>query len=189
MFSEELEKHLPQLRAYARVLCGDVIRADDIVQNACLKAWENRNTFDPKRGVLRAWLFRIVRNEFYQQRRADQVRETDPATSVEIHLVAECGLQQRSELSRMLQAIQSLKHAQRDAFLLVAAAGFTYQEAADVLGCSEGTVKSRVSRAREMALGKFHSDQWFDDKQTQSSSPIEQLHEALNRIQAFANAA
>ena len=98
-------------------------------------------------------MFRIVRNELYQQRRADKVRKTDPATSVEIHLVAECGLEQRSELSRMLQAIQSLKHAQRDAFLLVAVAGFTYQEAADVLGCSEGTVKSRVSRAREMAPG------------------------------------
>ena len=189
MFSEKLEQHLPQLRAYARVLCGDVSRADDIVQNACLKAWENRNAFDPKKGVLRAWLFRIVRNEFYQQRRADQVRKTDPATSVEIHLVAECGLEQRSELSRMLQAIHSLKHAQRDAFLLVAVAGFTYQEAADVLGCSEGTVKSRVSRAREMALGRFHSDLWFDNKQTRSSSPIEQLHEALNRIQAFATAA
>lgn len=189
MFSEDLEKHLPHLRAYARVLCGDVVRADDIVQNACLKAWENRAGFDPEKGVLRAWLFRIVRNEFYQQKRADQVRETDPETSVEIHLVAECGLQTRSDLSRMLQAIQSLKHAQRDAFLLVAAAGFTYQEAADVLGCSEGTVKSRVSRARELAIGKYHSEQWFDDKQNQSSSPIAQLHEALNRIQAFAHAA
>lgn len=189
MFSEELEKHLPHLRAYARVLCGDVVRADDIVQNACLKAWENRTGFDPEKGVLRAWLFRIVRNEFYQQKRADQVRESDPDTSVEIHLVAECGLQPRSELSRMLQAIQSLKHAQRDAFLLVAAAGFTYQEAADVLGCSEGTVKSRVSRARELAVAKYHSEQWYDDKQTQSCSPIAQLHEALNRIQAFAHAA
>lgn len=189
MFSEALEKHLPHLRAYARVLCGDTVRADDIVQTACLKAWEKRNTFDPEKGALRAWLFRIVRNEYYQQKRADQVRDIDQEASVELHLVAECGLRQRSELNRMLQAIETLKQTQRDAFLLVAAAGFTYQEAAEVLGCSEGTVKSRVNRAREMALGKFHSDQWFEDKQSQSASPIEQLHEALNRIHAFARAA
>jgi RNA polymerase sigma-70 factor (ECF subfamily) len=189
MFSDDLETHLPDLRAYARVLCGDVVRADDIVQNACLKAWENRASFDPQKGALRGWLFRIVRNEFYQQKRAERVRETDPTTQIEHHLVADCGLQTRSELTRMLQAIETLKEAQRDAFLLVAAAGFTYAEAAEVLGCSEGTVKSRVSRARDMALGKFHSDQRFGDKQALKSSPLVQLHEALNRIQALARAA
>ena len=189
MFSNDLEKYLPDLRAYARMLCGDIVRADDIVQNACLKAWENRSGFDPDKGALRGWLFRIVRNEFYQQKRADQVRETDDTISIEIQLIDECGLETRSELNRMLRAIQSLKHAQRDAFLLVAAAGFTYQEAADVLGCSEGTVKSRVSRAREMALGKFNSEQWIEDKQDRSSSPIAQLHEALNRIQAMSRVA
>ena len=81
MFSDDLETHLPDLRAYARVLCGDVVRADDIVQNACLKAWENRASFDPQKGALRGWLFRIVRNEFFQQKRAERVRETDPATA------------------------------------------------------------------------------------------------------------
>ena len=189
MFSDALETHLPDLRAYAQVLCGDVVRADDIVQSACLKAWENRASFDPQKGTLRGWLFRIVRNEFYQQSRAERVREVDTTTQIELHLVADCGLQTRSELSRMLQAIETLKDAQRDAFLLVAAAGFTYAEAAEVLGCSEGTVKSRVSRAREMALGKFHSDQWFEDKRAPFASPIGQLHEALNRIQALARAA
>lgn len=189
MFSDALEQYLPDLRAYARMLCGDVTQADDIVQNACLKAWEKRAGFDARKGVLRGWLFRIVRNEFYSQKRADKVRDVDNGIAVESDLVADCELEARTDLLRMLQAIQSLKHAQRDAFLLVAAAGFTYPEAAEVLGCSEGTVKSRVSRAREIALGKFHSDQWSDETETVLASPIAVLHDALNRIQAISAAA
>ena len=89
----------------------------------------------------------------------------------------------------MLQAIQSLKNTQRDAFLLVVAAGFTYEEAADVLGCSTGTVKSRVSRARDVALGRFHSENWTQPFDGSTTSPINQLHDALNRIQAIPPAA
>ena len=84
----------------------------------------------------------------------------------------------------MLRAIDSLKDAQREAFLLVAAAGFTYDEAGEVLGCAPGTVKSRVSRAREHAIGRFNSDNWSSETNASDTSPIEQLHEALNRIQA-----
>ena len=56
-FSEKLEALIPDLRAYARLLCKDVIRADDLVQNTCLKAWQNRADFDPAKGALRGWLF------------------------------------------------------------------------------------------------------------------------------------
>ena len=189
MFSDDLERFLPDLRAYARMLCGDVVRADDIVQNACLKAWENRASFDPEKGALRGWLFRIVRNEFYQFKRASYVRKRDEEKPLETLLVTDCGLEPRTDLTRMMSAIQALKTAQRDAFLLVAAAGFTYPEAAEVLGCSEGTVKSRVSRAREMAFGMYHSDRWFADKSDGLDSPLDQLHEALNRIQTVARAA
>lgn len=189
MFSEELERFLPDLRAYARMLCADVVRADDIVQNACLKAWENRDSFDAKKGALRGWLFRIVRNEFYQQTRADRVREADSPERAESQLVADCEIEPRTDLNRMLQAVKSLREAQRDAFILVAAAGFTYEEAGVVLGCSPGTVKSRVSRAREVAVARFHSERWSGDRIENASSPIEQLHDALNRIQAMATAA
>lgn len=189
MFSDRLESLLPDLRAYARLLCGDRVKADDIVQNACLKAWQNRDRFDPKKGALRGWLFRIVRNEFYQQVRSDRVRRTENADSIEHELIADCDLEPRTNLTRMLQAVQSLKHAQRDAFLLVVAAGFTYEEAGRVLGCSEGTVKSRVSRAREMALDRFHSECWQSEAPIPTESPINQLHDALNRIHAVSSAA
>ncbi|MEM9571399.1 MAG: sigma-70 family RNA polymerase sigma factor [Pseudomonadota bacterium] len=183
MFSDQLQDLLPDLRAYARLLCGDSTRADDIVQNACLRAWQSRESFDPDKGPLRGWLFRIVRNEFYSQTRNEKRRRTEASTLFEEEFVAECTIDARSDLSRMLQAVQSLKDAQRDAFLLVVAAGFTYEEAGEVLGCSAGTVKSRVSRARDVALGRFHSEHWAHPAADESSSPINQLHDALNRIQ------
>ena len=189
MFSDQLESLLPDLRAYARMLCGDRERADDIVQNACLNAWQNQGRFDPEKGPLRGWLFRIVRNEFYQQVRSDRVRRSESTDAIEQELVAKCNIEPRSNLARMLQAVQSLKNAQRDAFFLVVAAGFTYDEAGRVLGCSAGTVKSRVSRAREVALGRFHSERWHSDAPDQAVSPINQLHDALNRIYAVSSAA
>ncbi|MEL7041439.1 MAG: RNA polymerase sigma factor [Pseudomonadota bacterium] len=189
MFSDRLERLLPELRAYARMLCRGDAQSDDIVQNACLRAWQNRAGFDASKGSMRGWLFRIVRNEYYQQKRAEQVRKVDDESDLEQELVADCDLQPKSDLNRMLQAIDSLKNAQREAFLLVVAAGFTYEEAGHVLGCSAGTVKSRVSRARELALGRFHSDQWVGEKGDAPGSPIDQLHDALNRIQPVSSAA
>lgn len=189
MFSEKLEALLPELRAYARMLCRDVTRSDDLVQNACLKAWQHQDDFDPEKGPLRAWMFRILRNDFYQQRRVDIRSETREQEEIEAQLVADCNLEQRSSLTRMLQAVDSLKRVQREAFLLVVAAGFTYEEAAKVLRCSEGTVKSRVSRAREMALGRYHSEQSMPETKPQKNSPIDDLHDALNRIQLRYSAA
>ena len=66
MFAAELEKIIPDLRAYARMLCGDAARADDIVQNACLKAWDARASFAPEKGSLKGWMMTITRNEFLQ---------------------------------------------------------------------------------------------------------------------------
>ena len=189
MFSEQLETVLPDLRAYARMLCGDASTADDLVQNTCLKAWQSRESYDASKGPLRGWMFRILRNDFYQQRRTDKWSETREHQDMENDLVADCNLEPRSNLSRMLKAIQSLKRAQRDAFLLVVAAGFTYEEAADVFECSPGTVKSRVSRARDMALGLFHSDEPLRGAGDSDESPIDELHEALNRIQDVSSAA
>ncbi|MEL6859719.1 MAG: sigma-70 family RNA polymerase sigma factor [Pseudomonadota bacterium] len=189
MFSDRLQAILPDLRAYARVLTGNTVLADDVVQNTCLRAWQNRSSFDPEKGPLRAWMFRILRNEYYQHMRGARLRRTEDDSQIDQRLIAACDLEPRSDLSRMLKAVHSLKEAQRDAFLLVVAAGFTYEEAGDVLGCAAGTVKSRVSRARNIALGRYHSEHWVAEEPDFVGSPIEQLHSDLNHIQAVSKAA
>ena len=132
--------------------------ADDIVQNACLKAWKARKSFDPKRGKFRAWMFTITRNEFLQlMRKQRPVDYYDPA-AFESKLVQQCQLDSRSACSDAIQALFKLSDEQRDVFILVLAAGYSYEEAAAICNCSVGTVKSRINRARAKLteLGAAH---------------------------------
>jgi RNA polymerase sigma-70 factor (ECF subfamily) len=148
MFTDELESILPEIRAYARMLCSNRDTADDIVQNACLKAWKARTSFDPNRGSFRAWMFTITRNEFLQLvRKQRPVDYYDPA-EFEYRLVQECQLDNRSACSDAIQALFKLNVEQRDVFILVLAAGYSYEEAALICKCSVGTIKSRINRAR-----------------------------------------
>ncbi|MEM1086407.1 MAG: sigma-70 family RNA polymerase sigma factor [Pseudomonadota bacterium] len=147
-FVDELEQLLPEMRAFARSLCRDKTLADDLVQDACLKAWDKQDSFDPEQ-AMRPWLFRIIRNEFYMgQRRAWRNVQAEPE-AIASALTAECDLETRHSYTEAIEAIYALPDKQRDALILVLAAGYTYQEAGEICDCSAGTMKSRVSRARE----------------------------------------
>lgn len=186
MFANQLEENLPHLRAFARLLCKNKTLADDIVQDTCLKAWQARDSFDPSRGALRPWLFRIMRNEYYQKCRRSWRSVNFDVMHFEAILTTECGLEARQDLNRMLRSIAQLKPSQRDAFLLVVAAGFTYQEAGAVCDCSAGTIKSRVSRAREYVLARFNSDQPIDDsavdRTLQGDDPLQSLEHYISDL-------
>ena len=159
MFTNELESILPEIRAYARMLCSNRDTADDIVQNACLKAWKARTSFDPKRGSFRAWMFTITRNEFLQLvRKQRPVDYYDPA-EFEYRLIEDCQLDNRSACSDAIQALFKLSSEQRDVFILVLAAGYSYEEAAAICKCSVGTIKSRINRARSKLAEILSNDQ------------------------------
>ncbi len=146
-FTTGLEALLPEMRAFARSLCRDVSLADDLVQDACLKAWGSSDKYDPEQ-PLRPWVFRILRNEFYQKVRRDW-RWNTLSDEDQSMLAGESGDFVASlEQSKMCQIIATLPTDQRDALVLVLAAGFTYEEAGKICDCSAGTIKSRVSRAR-----------------------------------------
>lgn len=147
-FVDQLEALIPDMRAFARSLCKDVTLSDDLVQDTCLKAWSAMDKFDPSK-PMRPWLFRILRNEFYQITRRSWRNVAAEPDQLENSLVEACALDTQSEMSRMSAAINNLPDAQRDALVLVLAAGFTYDEAGEICNCSAGTIKSRVSRARE----------------------------------------
>lgn len=150
-FADQLEALIPEMRAYAQSLCRDVTLGDDLVQDACMRAWDKRHTFDPSQPI-RPWLFRIVRNRFFEISRRSWRTVDVEASSLEPDLVEHTNFAAKIDLSLASQAILSLPDKQRDAFILVVVAGLTYDEAGEVLGVPGGTVKSRVSRARTSVL-------------------------------------
>lgn len=151
-FRAKLIELIPFLRAFARTLSGHRDEADDLCQEALAKAWQSRATFEPGTN-LKAWLFMILRNQFYsEKRRAWRQKPWDEATA-EQSLVTS-GTQHASiQLSDVSRAMRLLPNEQREALILVGAGGFAYEEAAKICGCALGTIKSRVARARRTLEG------------------------------------
>ena len=147
-----LTEQIPHLRRYARVLhAGRMADADDLVQDTLIKAWTNRDKFEPGTN-LRAWLFTILRNTYYTQviRRRREVRDE---TGEYANNVRTPPTQDWSVAMRALQAaLAQLPDEHREALILVGAAGLSYEEAAEICGCALGTIKSRVNRARARLL-------------------------------------
>src|SRR5215210_2287481 len=67
-FKKELVQLIPHLRAFARTLCGDPAAADDLAQDAMMKAWDARASFQMGTNM-KAWTFMILRNQFYSEKR------------------------------------------------------------------------------------------------------------------------
>ena len=145
---------LSDLRRFALSLVSDAVRADDLVQETLLKAWAGQNRFIPGTN-LKAWLFTIMRNEFYTERRKGKrvVEDVDGAKAAQ--LIAPAAQEHGLDLRTLYSHIAKLPPLQREALLLVGVQGLTYDAAAEVLGCQAGTVKSRVSRARSLLTSWF----------------------------------
>jgi len=145
-FRAELVTLIPQLRAFARRLGGDIDSAEDVTQETLAKAWRYQHAFRPGTN-LRAWLFTICRNEYYSSRR--RVWREEPFDQADAESIPSAADQIWStELSDTLRAVRSLPDTLREALLLVGADGCSYEEAASICHCPVGTAKSRVSRAR-----------------------------------------
>jgi RNA polymerase sigma-70 factor, ECF subfamily len=146
-FARELTAAIPGLRAFGMSLSMKSDRADDLVQETMLKAWKNHSSFEPGTNM-KAWLYTILRNEFYSQIRKRK-REVEDGEGVHAGRVAVEGNQiSHLDLSDMKVALAQLPEDQREAIILVGASGFSYEEAADICQVAVGTIKSRVSRAR-----------------------------------------
>ena len=148
-FRDDLIKALPALRTFALSLCGDVSRADDLVQETFLRAWAKWHHFTTGTNFA-AWLFTIMRNQFYSDARKRK-REVEDADGVYSGRLTALPDQEEANTLRIVwDRIDALPVVQRQALLLVGAEGYTYEEAATKLGCQVVTVKSRVSRARAL---------------------------------------
>lgn len=150
---------LPDLRRYARFLVRHAGEADDLVQDALMRALAALPQYQPGTSM-RAWLFTIQRNVFYEQsrrRRTErQVMETTGAATADDHsLPAQHGHIDLADLTRHLFELPPLL---REALVLVGAHGMGYEDAAHVCGVPVGTIKARVSRARTQLARTMAND-------------------------------
>ena len=138
---------VPSLRAFAISLCGNLDRADDLVQETLLRALANIDSFQPGTNMS-AWLFTILRNHFRSEYRKRRREVEDADGHYAETLKSQPEQHGRVEFREFREALDQLPADQREALILVGASGFSYEEAAHICGCAVGTIKSRVNRAR-----------------------------------------
>jgi RNA polymerase sigma-70 factor (ECF subfamily) len=146
-FKADLVALIPFLRAFARSLCGHADEADDLAQETLTRAWKARHSFAPGTN-LKAWVFTILRNQFYSERRRSWRQMAWDQDKAERIPSGSNDQEAASHLSDLARAMHGLTAEQREALILVSVGGFAYAEAASICGCAIGTVKSRVARAR-----------------------------------------
>src|ERR1700681_57729 len=145
---------LPRLRRYARVLTGDLNRADDLVQDTLTRAWAKRELWQ-EGSDLRAWLFTIMHNVHInqfslRQREFSEISlDADEGAVGAWEIPVRATQSDRVELAEVFAQIGKLPDEQREVLLLAAVEDMRYQEIAKVLDVPIGTVMSRLSRARE----------------------------------------
>lgn len=144
---EELPEHLPALRAFAISLSGNVATADDLVQDCIVKAWTNIEKFEAGTN-LRAWLFTILRNTYFSDRRKRKREVADPEGLHASRLAVKPAHDGRLAFNDFRDAFSELSAEHREVLILAGASGFSYEEVAEMTGVAVGTVKSRASRAR-----------------------------------------
>ncbi len=182
-FRDGLIELLPFLRAFARSLCGNRELADDIAQEALAKAWQSRDSFRPGSN-LKAWLFTILRNLYYSDRRRAWRQAPWDETAAE-RIPSPRGEQTWAvELSDTARAMSNLPDEQREALILVGAGGFSYEDAARISGCAVGTVKSRVARARKALLAALDGREPLADKRRLAGQDA--THEIMAELERLA---
>jgi RNA polymerase sigma-70 factor (ECF subfamily) len=180
-FKRDLVELIPFLRAFARSLCGKPDMADDLAQEALAKAWQSRSTFAPGTN-LKAWLFTILRNQFYSERRRAWRQAPWDQEAAERLPDATSEQSWAAELSDTARALSSLSDEQREALILVGAGGFSYEAAAAICNCAVGTVKSRVARARKSLMSILEGSAPLADAEPAKGNAANEILAELDRL-------
>lgn len=158
----DLAQLLPNLRAFARSLAGTVDRADDLVQETLVKAWQNRESF-AMGSNLKAWLFTILRNTFLSLERKKRFEVSDPDGEHANRMAVPASQTAHMDAVDFSEAFAKLAPDHREALILIGAEGFSYEDAALMCGCAVGTLKSRVNRARTKLASLLEPDRIISD--------------------------
>lgn len=181
-FRRDLLALAPFLRAFARTLSGHRDMADDLCQEALAKAWQSRGSYEMGTN-LKAWLFMILRNQFYSEKRRSwrtQPLLDSDAEAFNPRLDHQGAILDLTDLNR---ALQLLTPEQREALILVGAGGFSYQEASSICACPLGTIKSRLARART-ALQQIldGTGEQRLERRTHQNDAMEEIMTELDRL-------
>ncbi len=154
--TREILSILPRLQRYALVLAGDAGQAEDLLQETFLRAQEGRATFDARRPV-KLWMMSILHNAFVDARRNQASRQRREAAYAALQdSFMPAPQEAAAHLLQVRAAFFRLPEDQREALHLIAVEDMSYAEAASLLGIPQGTLMTRVSRARA-ALRAFEA--------------------------------
>jgi len=144
-----LKAQLARLWRYGLALSRSRDTAEDLVQATCLRALERAEQFEPGTRLDR-WLFAILRSIWLNDIRSRKIRLGRGLIDAEEALVVDGAREIETNVSaaEVLRALGKLPDAQREAVLLVYVEGYSYREAADLLGAPIGTIMSRLAAAR-----------------------------------------
>lgn len=134
----------------ALTIVADRSAAEEVAQEALIRAWRNAGAFDPRRGRVDTWLLTITRNLAVDRVRMRRPEPLDPARieAWEAPLLQSGGEQDtRAEISALRGALAELPLPQRRALLLAAFCGFTASEISEIEGTPLGTTKTRIRTA------------------------------------------
>lgn len=158
------------MRRFACGLAGSIDGGDELVQAACERLLNHQSRLRPDTR-LDSWLYQVIRNlhidgiraQAVKQRGADKIRQ-------DLMVVggSESNLDDHLQLHEVQEALKRLPEEQRAALMLVCVEGFSYKEAAEVLGVPMGTVTSRLVRGRS-ALIALMADRGIAPRRTEAS--------------------
>jgi len=146
---QHLAAHLSRLWRYGYVLSHNRDVAEELVQSTCLRALEKSAQFTPGTRIDR-WLFSILHSIWVGDLRAQKVRQGQGFIDPELLEATDTRIpdEDNRHYQKVMQQVNRLPEAQRNALFLVYVEGLTYQEAADTLSVPIGTIMSRLAAAR-----------------------------------------
>lgn len=146
-----IAREIPALRRYAHLLLprAGQDRKDDLVQDTLERALKKRHLWR-REGAIRSWLYRVQYSVFLNKHYKTHLREVSSGNPADIPSAAmPPGQEKNMELQRVMEAVKNMPPRRREVLLLIAVEGLSYDQAAAVMDIPVGTVRSRLSRARE----------------------------------------
>jgi len=160
-FQELIRPHLESIRRFALSFAKNPVDADDLAQDALIKAFRSFHTFDGG-AALPTWLYTVARSTFLDSRRSrlhkarGRERELDESQPHD-HPTQEALLDRRQQVEALWNAIRTLDPKFRVPLVLADVEGMTYEEVADIERVPIGTIRSRIARGRAKILERLRS--------------------------------